>query len=128
MPGARPRSTALCDLRRRRRVVPAAAAAAGCPGAASLRPLSRYALAPCTGSAAAAAAPSRHPPPKPNAPAHAPIDTLWPAPAGLHADLAVALVAVKVLPLLHLLLAAHERLHHFGCLRLWVERGQVNDE
>jgi len=51
---------------------------------------------------------------KPHAPAHAPIDTLWPAPAGLHAELAVALVAVKVLPLLHLLLAAHERLHHFG--------------
>lgn len=58
----------------------------------------------------ARAGPSRHRP----TPAHAAINALGPAPAGLDAEPAVALVAVKVLPLLHLLLAANERLHHLG--------------
>jgi hypothetical protein len=53
--------------------------------------------------------------------AHAAIDALRPAPAGLDAELAVALVAVKVLALLDLLLAAHQRLHHLCCCVLYIE-------
>lgn len=48
--------------------------------------------------------------------AHTAIDTLGLAPAGLHHELAVALVAVKVLLALDLLLALHQRLHHLAAL------------
>lgn len=51
------------------------------------------------------------------APAHASIDTLWPPPAGLHAQLPVALVAVKVVLALDLLLALDKWLHHLDNLQ-----------
>lgn len=49
-----------------------------------------------------------------HAPAHAAIDTLGPAPAGLNAEAAVALVAVKVLLALDLLPALDKWLHHLA--------------
>lgn len=47
-------------------------------------------------------------------PAHASINTLWPPPAGLHTQLPVTLVAIKVLLALDLLLALDKWLHHLA--------------